>query len=196
MKIAGVILAGGKGTRMDGANKSLLMLGDEPLVTHVFKRLAPQVDLLGINANRDLESFLNIVFHLTIVPDGIGKSLGPLDGILGAMIFAKENSYSHVLTVSVDTPFIPLDLAEKLITSAGNQIAVAASNGKTHGTCALWPISQIEALRTFILSGKNLKVMDYLSECGFVSVPFVGTDPDPFLNINTPHELEAAARWR
>jgi molybdenum cofactor guanylyltransferase len=190
MKIAGVILAGGKATRMDRANKALLLLGAKSLVSHVSDRLAPQVSLLGVNANRDFEAF-----SLPIVTDGIGGNLGPLDGILGAMMFAEQNGCTHALTVSVDTPFFPSDLAEKFSEKSTDQIAIANSNGRIHGTCGLWPVQNAAGLRAFILSGKSLKLMDYLNQTGFVEVAFDGTDPDPFFNINTPDDLAAAARW-
>ena len=195
MTFAGVILAGGKGKRMGGTNKALVRLCDKPLIMHVADRLNSQVNFLGVNANRDLDAFLKVGFHWPIVPDGVGGSLGPLDGILGAMIFAKQNHCSHALTVAVDTPFIPLNLAEKLGTNLGDDIAVAASNGRIHGTCALWPVTQIEQLHGFLKSGRSLKVMDYLAKAGFIKVSFDGTEPDPFLNINTPDDLAAAASW-
>jgi molybdenum cofactor guanylyltransferase len=190
MKIAGVILAGGKGRRMDGTNKALMMLGGTTLVDLVTDRLVPQVAIVGVNANRDLEAF-----DLPIAPDGIGGSLGPLDGIMGAMLFAQQNRCTHALTVSVDTPFIPLDLAEKLSTKTNNQIAIATSHNRVHGTCGLWPITQIAGLKAFIVSGKSLKLMDYLHVAGFIEVPFEGENPDPFFNINTPDDLAVAARW-
>jgi molybdenum cofactor guanylyltransferase len=190
MKIAGVILAGGRATRMDGANKALLMLGTKALASHVADRMAPQVNRVGINGNRNLEAFT-----LPIVQDGIGGSLGPLDGILGAMMFAEQYGCTHALTVSVDTPFIPLDLMEGLTAKPSNQIAITSSNGRIHGTCGLWPVEHIAGLKAFILSGKSLKLMDYLTQTGFVEVQFRGTNPDPFFNINTPDDLAAATRW-
>jgi molybdenum cofactor guanylyltransferase len=190
MKIAGVILAGGQATRMGGANKALLRLGAKALFQHVADRLKPQVSVMGINANRDLAAF-----SLPIAPDGIGGSLGPLDGILGALIFAQLHGCTHALTVSVDTPFIPLDLAERLKERSDEQIAIASSNGRTHGTCGLWPVSCSARLKAFIVSVKSLKLMDYLNETGFVEVAFIGNNPDPFFNINTQDDLAAATRW-
>ena len=195
MKIVGTILAGGKGSRMDGANKALLMLGKKPFVRHVSDRLAPQVSILGVNANRDLEHFLAGAFSLIVVPDGIGGHLGPLDGILGAMMFAKDHACTHALTVSVDTPFIPMDLAERLSEKAGDSPAIASSNGRIHGTCGLWPVTLIAGLNTFILADSSLKIMDYLKQTGFTEVAFEGDNPDPFFNINTPDDLVVAARW-
>lgn len=190
MKIAGIILAGGKGRRMSGANKALLHLGGETLVERIAKRLAPQTAILAVNANRDFDAF-----HLPIAEDGIGGDLGPLDGILGALIFAEKNICSHALTVAADTPFIPYDLAERLISKSFGIIAIPTSNGRLHGTCGLWPVSLSTGLRTFIQSGKSLKLMDYLNETSFVEVPFEGNNPDPFFNINTPEDLAEATRW-
>ena len=180
---------------MEGANKALLMLGGKPFVTHVADRLRPQVDVLGINANRDLEAFLEIEFDLSIAADGVGGSLGPLDGILGAMQFAGENGCSRALTVSVDTPFLPLDLVDRFSQKPGDQISIASSNARIHGTCGLWPTTHFASLKAFILSGKSLKLMDYLNDVGFIEVAFNGDNPDPFFNINTPEDLAVALRW-
>jgi molybdenum cofactor guanylyltransferase len=194
-KIAGVILAGGKGKRFDGANKALLMLGGKPFLIHVASRLKPQVGILAVNANRDLHEFLASEFKLLIAADGIGKTLGPLDGILGAMLFAEAHHCSHVLTVSVDTPFIPHDLVDCLAAKKTGQATIATSNGRIHGTTALWPVTLAAGLKTYIESGNSLKVMSFLETVGFGSVDFPGTDPDPFFNINTPDDLAAAAHW-
>jgi molybdenum cofactor guanylyltransferase len=193
--IAGVILAGGQGRRMDGANKALLMLGDRPFVSHVATRLRTQLDVVAINANRDLHAFLESEFHLPIAPDGIGGNHGPLDGILGAMLFAEMLGCTHALTVSVDTPFIPLNLVEKFVSTNSDEIIVAKSNGRIHGTCGLWPVALAPRLKTFILSGNSLKVLTFLNQTGFQSVNFEGVAPDPFFNINTPDDLAAAQRW-
>jgi molybdenum cofactor guanylyltransferase len=190
MKIAGVILAGGQATRMGGANKALLIVGAKALFQHVADRLKPQASLIGINANRDLTAF-----SLPIAPDGIGANLGPLDGILGAMIFAQLHGCTHAITVSVDTPFIPLNLAKTLMEHSNSQIAIASSNGRIHGTCGLWPVSYAAGLKAFILSGKSLKLMDYLNATRFAEVSFTGDSPDPFFNLNTPDDLAAATRW-
>ncbi len=190
MKIAGVILAGGRGSRIGKANKALLTLGGKTLVCHVLDRLAPQMPLIGINANRDLKAFA-----LPIVADGIGGSIGPLDGILGAINFAVQHGCTHALTVSVDTPFIPMALVEKLSEKSADQIVIASSNSRVHYTCGLWPVNYCAGLKSFVFSSKSLKLMDYLQQVGFVEADFAGNSPDPFFNINTPEDLAAAARW-
>lgn len=190
MSIVSVILAGGKAERMGGKNKALVLLGGQTLAARVEERLRHQTETVAINTNRDQDEF-----NLPIVDDGFGKSYGPLDGILGAVRFAKAISCSHVLTVSIDTPFIPLNLVEKLRDGPENQIAIAASNGKIHGTCALWPVNCEASLSDFILAGKSLKLMNYLNGKGFRTVDFSHQNPDPFFNINTSEDLAAAALW-
>jgi len=44
--ITGVILAGGRGSRMGGVDKGLQLLHGRPMIAHVLARLAPQVDAL------------------------------------------------------------------------------------------------------------------------------------------------------
>ena len=67
--IAGVILAGGRATRMGGGDKCLLPLGGRPILAHVIARLAPQVDALALNANGDPARFA--AFGLPVLPDSV-----------------------------------------------------------------------------------------------------------------------------
>lgn len=55
--ITGVVLAGGRATRMGGIDKGLQALNGRPLWRHVAEALAPQVDELVISANRHLEQW-------------------------------------------------------------------------------------------------------------------------------------------
>lgn len=58
--ITGLLLAGGRGTRMGGVDKGLQPLRGEPLALHVLRRLAPQVDALVISANRHFDAYATI----------------------------------------------------------------------------------------------------------------------------------------
>ncbi len=55
--ITGVVLAGGRATRMGGIDKGLQALNGRPLWRHVAEALAPQLDELVISANRHLEQW-------------------------------------------------------------------------------------------------------------------------------------------
>jgi molybdenum cofactor guanylyltransferase len=192
-RIAGVVLAGGRGRRFGGLNKALLSFGGTTLGAWCVARLAHQVFAVGINANRDLEAMDG--FGATIVADGMGGDLGPLDGVVGAMRFAASAGCSHVVTIPVDTPLFPADMVSKLAAAAMHDRPIcAASGGRRHGVAALWPVTLQNGLKTFISTGKSLKVMDFHAECGSVSIDFPFAGHDPFLNLNTAEDLAAAQR--
>ncbi|MGL5010390.1 MAG: NTP transferase domain-containing protein, partial [Paracoccaceae bacterium] len=79
MRLFGVILAGGQGLRMGGADKALLPLAGQPLLAHVIARLEPQVERLAVSANGDAARLA--AFSLPVLPDD-DASMGPLSGIL------------------------------------------------------------------------------------------------------------------
>lgn len=195
--IPAIILAGGRSTRMGGRNKALQMLGGQPMIAHVIARLQQQAAPLAINANIDPEVFA--AFGLPVVADPIAGFHGPLAGVLAGMEWAAELGADSVVSVSVDTPFLPLDLVHRLREAAGTHgIAIAASPDETgrvrdHPTCALWPVSLRSDLHQAIESGL-LRPRQYAAahdpgRAVFDSRPF-----DPFTNINTPDELAAAAK--
>jgi molybdenum cofactor guanylyltransferase len=190
--IAGVVLAGGEARRFGGLNKALLPFADTTLAGFVAARLARQASPVGINANRDLVAIAEL--GRACVADGIGGSLGPLDGVLGAMRFAAANNCTHVVTVPVDAPFFPDELVSRLAIFGGTTPAFATSNGKPHPTFALWPVSFAGRLNTFLLAGKSFKMRDFLHSVDAVAVEFPPTANglDRFMNINTPDDLAIA----
>lgn len=195
-KIPAVILAGGRSTRM-GRNKALVLLDGEPLIKCVMRRLKDQCDPIAINANAEPELFAE--FGLPVLPDTVPGFPGPLAGVLAGMEWAASIGAEAVVTVSVDTPFIPLDLVHRLREAAGKHgIATAASPDETgrmrdHPTCALWPVSLradvASAVECGILRPAQFAASHDPGRAVFDSRPF-----DPFININTPQDLARAAR--
>lgn len=197
--IAGLILAGGRSSRMGGTDKTLLELGGRPLTRLALDRLRPQVGQIAINTNASPALFAS--FGVDIVSDTIAGYQGPLAGILAGMEWAASQSdVTHILSVAGDTPFFPEDLAERLAARAvAGRVAVASSNGRVHPTFALWPVSLREALAAFLESGDTRRVMTFLEQAGLDVVDFPVaqrgfTEVDPFFNINTPEDLAQAAR--
>jgi len=186
MKPAGLILAGGAGTRLGGADKALLPLDGETLLARLQTRLAPQVTALALSANGDATRFAG--FGLVVLPDAqLGK--GPLAGIAAGLAWAQARGAEALLSVPVDTPFIPLDLAETLSPAP----AVACHASRQHHLVALWPVRALPALLDFLRTDPHLRVRDALALCHARPVDFPGAD-DPFANINTPDDLAAATR--
>ena len=141
--IAGLVLAGGRATRLGGGDKPLRLLGGRPMLARVLERLLPQVEQIAISANGDPARFA--AFGLPVLPDdGPAGRAGPLAGILSGLQWARrEAAFEKLLTVAGDTPFFPTDLAARLnAASAGHpdRIAVAASGGRRHPVFALWPV--------------------------------------------------------
>lgn len=192
MRIAGVILAGGKASRMGGGDKCLLTVGSRTILSHLIERLAPQVDTLAIGANGDAARFA--AYGIPVIPDAAStESQGPLAGVIAGLAWAEALGAKMLLTASGDTPFVPLtlaaDLAEALRASRA-KCAVARSRGHLHPVAALWPI----ALRSTVearFRGGDRSVKFVQQSLGASCVDFDGEGFDPFQGSNTPEELES-----
>ena len=186
MKPPGVILAGGAGRRIGGA-KPFVSLAGRPLWDHVAKRVAPQVSRLAGNGTDPMDD-LPMVPDL---PDFAGQ--GPLSGILAALSWAKGQGADRVVTVAVDTPFLPLDLVDRLRVKTAPIVMAETSDGR-HGTTAIWDVALADDLSQQLTSGTR-KVMDWAERHGAVSVRFPDSTPPPFFNINTEADLAQAEAW-
>ena len=103
--VTGVILAGGMGRRMGGADKGLVELNGRPMVSQVIARLGPQVAELLINANRNAEQYAS--FGYRVIADVVGGFAGPLAGLERGL---SEARHDLVVTAPCDSPFLPHDL--------------------------------------------------------------------------------------
>lgn len=190
--IAGVILAGGRSTRMGGGDKGLLALAGRPMLAHVIARFAPQVAVLALNANGDAARFAR--FGLPVLADSLPGYPGPLAGVLAGLDWAAELGFSSVVSVAADTPFLPTDLVARLAAGRFTQAASPDADRilRRHPTVALWPVALREDLRQALQRGAR-KVGRWAADKGAVPVAF-HEHPDPFLNINTPEDLALAER--
>jgi molybdopterin-guanine dinucleotide biosynthesis protein A len=191
--VVGIILAGGRSSRM-GAEKSLLSLGGVPLIEWVTARLRGQVEKVIISANGDAERFRDCA--VPIVPDII-PDLGPVGGLIAGLRWSQSVGARFVLTAACDTPFFPTDLAARLAKAiAGNPsgTAVARSNGHDHYTFTLQPVACADELESWLGPPEHRSLHDWLKGRQPVSVSFEG-DPDPFFNINAPMDLVQAETW-
>jgi molybdenum cofactor guanylyltransferase len=198
MTIAGLVLAGGQSRRM-GREKAFLPLGGRPMLAYAIERLAPQVEGLAINANGDPARFAG--FGLPVIADD-QPDTGPLGGVLAGLLWAASLSSrpDHLVTVPVDSPFLPEDLVARLSAAArGNPegIVIAASGDRDHPVFGLWPLDICERLATWRRSATSHGVRSFLASVGFTVVAFPTTagTPDPFLNVNTPAEHEETEGW-
>ena len=173
---------------MGGQDKAMLRLGGQSLLAHVQDRLSPQVDRLAISANGNAARF---GVDVPVLADD--SSQGPLSGILAALNWAAPLGATAVVSVAVDTPFLPADLVPQLCLAAERSaggVAIAASGGVDHPTFALWPVGLRDNLHRFLASGAKTRVMDFARSHGAARADF--SNDAAFANLNTPDDLAAA----
>ncbi|MGB6390366.1 MAG: molybdenum cofactor guanylyltransferase MobA [Methyloceanibacter sp.] len=197
--VVGVLLAGGKSSRMGGGDKCLLPLAGRPMLAHIAGRLGPQVSDLVLNANGDVARFAD--FGLPIVADSLGGQAGPLAGVHAGIEWAKANrpESRFVITAATDTPFFPTDLVARFragLAGGEAKLLVARSDEGVHPVFGLWPISLAPALEDSLRAGQR-KVTDWVKDHGAKEVFFPelkagGRKLDPFFNINRPEDLAEA----
>lgn len=187
-EITGVVLAGGRATRMGGEDKGLLRVAGRPMVEHVLRALRPQVSDLLINANRNLERYRD--FGVTVVSDFIEGYCGPLAGMASAMKVART---AYVLTAPCDSPFLSEDLAARLhrgLLRDGARIAVADSGERLEPVFALLDRTLLPSLLAYLAAGER-KIDRWYAQHPMTRVDF-SDEPGMFSNLNTPEELAAA----
>ncbi len=185
-QITGLILAGGRSSRMNGNDKGLLKLHGSTMIEHVIKRLNPQVDHILISANRHLEQYQT--FGYDVLVDDYDDYRGPLAGMSRGLSYSQSK---YLLTVPCDGPLLPLDLARRLLDFAcqENAKAVLAFDGKyRQPTYNLIHIDLLPAL-TRSLENNQHKLGKWLMDNGAISLDF-SDQKSAFLNINTLDDLE------
>ena len=185
MEVTGVVLAGGKGQRMGGVDKGLILFQGKPLVAHVADRLKPQVDRLLINANRELEAYRQLGYP--VVSDDITGFIGPLAGLHRGM---RHAATLFVVTVPCDAPFLPADLVGRLqaaLVQHAADVAVVKTSPWRQPVFSLCRTTLLPDLTRF-LQGGGRKVDAWYARLNTVEVSF-DDQPAAFTNINTPEEL-------
>jgi molybdenum cofactor guanylyltransferase len=184
----GLILAGGRGTRLGGRDKGLVMLNDQPLVAHMQASLAPQVTSILISANRNAVAYSAFG---TVIADPLPDFPGPLAGLLAGL---NHCTTDWLLAVPCDALGLPLDLADQLM-----RAAQAADTGAAYaviGEDALYPCCLLHReLRPSLddwMAGPERAVRHWLGAVGATAAPVRGWRADLF-NLNTAADLAHAA---
>lgn len=185
LDITGVVLAGGKASRMGGEDKGLLLLDGIPLWQHVASRLAKQVNRVVLSANRNLDRYR--ASGLIVIEDTLDSFPGPLAGMLAVM---QQTAADWFLFCPCDTPGIPSDLAARLTSERkGAPVAWVADGERDHPTLALVHRQVIPQLTAYLASGER-RVMVFMRQVGGHAVDFSDCR-SAFININTPDDLTA-----
>lgn len=194
-QITGLVLAGGRGSRMGGVDKGLQNHRGVPLAMHALLRLQPQVGELMVNANRNLGAYE--AFGAPVWPDALPDYPGPLAGLLAGL---ERCETPYLVTVPCDTPDFPEDLVARLaaaLEAEGAEIAMAATTEdgvlRTQPVFCLLRAELMESLVAFLQSGER-KIDRWTARHRVAVVAF--DDAAAFFNANTPAELQQLQHGR
>jgi molybdopterin-guanine dinucleotide biosynthesis protein A len=191
--ITGLVLAGGRGSRMGGVDKGLQRYGGRPLAQHALARLLPQVGQAMINANRNLDAYRSM--GVPVWPDEVPDYAGPLAGMLSGLAHCET---PYLVTVPCDAPNYPLDLVSRLahgLSEINGELATAYTRAADRlfpqPVFSLMHVSLQRSLRDFIASGQR---KTGLWAGAHRSAKVVFGDEAEFMNLNTLIELEQVQR--
>lgn len=194
--ITGVILAGGRGSRMGGVDKGLQNFKGVPLAWHTLQRLSPQVGGMMISANRNLPAYQ--AFGVPVWPDdaGLGEYAGPLAGFITALAHCQT---PLLLTVPCDTPLFPADLAKRMAAALAREdadLVVASAPDeqgqlRTQAVFCLLRITLLASLQRYVQTGGR-KIQAWTAQQKTTLLPFnqPGDSAQAFSNANTLAELQ------
>ena len=195
--ITGLILAGGRGSRMGGTDKGLQNFHGLPLALQTLMRLQIQslpLQEVMINANRNLAAYESL--GVAVWPDSIDGFAGPLAGFLTGL---ERCETPLLLTVPCDSPLFPLDLVERLAQALHDQdadMAMAAApeadgNVRPQPVFCLLKLDLLESLVKFTQSGgRKIDAWTAQHHCAIVPFDLPGDSPQAFSNANTLAELQ------
>lgn len=187
-KITGLILAGGRASRMGGVDKGLITVNGKCMIEHCIAKLRPQVGQIFISANRNTEQYGQYGF--TVLEDNFGEFEGPLAGLLRALEISKT---APVLVVPCDAPLVPSDLANRLLEFyvEGETTAVIPHDGtRLQMLFGLYSQDVISSLTEYLASGQR-KVEIWVTALDHIVVDF-SNEKESFMNINTKSDLQTA----
>ena len=191
--ITGLVLAGGRGSRMGGVDKGLQAYLGMPLAMHALLRLSPQVGEVMINANRNLAAYESM--GAPVWPDALPDYPGPLAGFLTGL---EHCATTYLATVPCDSPHFPENLVARLgdrLDAEDAEIAIAAT--REDGELRLQPVfclmkaTVLESLVDFTAGGRR-KIDAWTATLRNVAVEF--DDARAFVNANTVDELRGLRR--
>ena len=189
--ISGLVLAGGRGTRMGQVDKGLQPFRGKTMAAHVLERLAPQVAQVAINANQNLDTYAAL--GVPVWPDDLPGFMGPLAGMATGMRHCRTD---YLLTAPCDSPFLPPDLASTLLDALRQQdadLAFAATQEpgqrvQPHPVFCLVKASLLPVLSSYLAEGGR-RMDGWYTDLKAIEVLF--DDADAFRNINTLDELHS-----
>ncbi|WP_298533659.1 molybdenum cofactor guanylyltransferase [uncultured Algibacter sp.] len=180
--ITGIILAGGKSSRM-GTDKGFLILNNKPFVQYSIDALRPLVsEIIIVSDISDYD-----ILGLKRIND-ITKDAGPVAGISSGLE-ASKTEYNLIL--SCDIPLITSEVLQKLIDAVDDksEIIQAESNGKTMPLIALYPKEIKDIFNTFLQNDER-RLRIAIKACNYKNVALAEKYQISTSNVNTKEEFK------
>lgn len=180
-KVSCIILAGGEGKRVDGADKGLVLYKYIPLIEHVLSSIKPQVDEIVISANRNIDIYKE--YGYKVIVDAAEDYKGPLAGIAAALPYC---TYDRVLIVPCDMPYLSDNIVEKLSGKADKDISIVESDNKMQLVFLMH-----KKLLTSIqqsLESEQLRLMQWVKSHQPAVIKFA--DDSAFKNFNNRDDID------
>ena len=194
---AGVILVGGRSSRMGVTRKALIELNGRPLLKYVSDRLEAHVQPLLLSCESETTDFDD--YGLTQVPDLLPGFRGPLMGLYSALEYlTKKQCRNGLLLCPCDAPFIPHNLVRVLLDAdqGGNGNVIAVSyKGMLQPTFSLWRKHHLNAVRNAVVEQGRGSLKHLLTSLPHAVVEWPAREPSPFFNVNKPEDLKSAEQW-
>lgn len=187
------VLAGGDGKRMGGA-KPECTLGGRRLIDHAIdmaRRHGEQV-AIGLRTADQISAVDD--FECVIDQPGIE---GPVSSLAAGIAWAKQRGARCLLTIPCDAPFLPHDLIGRLqmrLKTSSAAVAIPVSHGRRHPSIALWRTSVLDQFPLYFASGRR-SLIGLAEHVGYAVEDWGAPERDPFLNVNTPEDLQTAETW-
>lgn len=193
----GLVLAGGRSSRMGGGFKALAGLNDRPMIGYVIERLQTQVAPLMLSVDHAADELAAL--GLPMIEDLLRSHRGPLTGLYsGLKHFETPDGVDWLLLCPCDAPFVPDDLAVRLLAAAHEQgcdVAIAEYEGHPQPTFSVWRRAVLPAIEAAVLEKGRGGLMQMLDEISHARVAWATQGTPPFFNVNTPADLEQARQW-
>lgn len=184
-RISAIVLAGGRGQRMQNRDKGLLQWRGRSLAQHCIARIQPQVDDIVLSCNRNLDSYKR--FGFTVVQDQVANYQGPLAGIHAALPACKAEL---VFVCPCDCPLLPGDVVVKLwqaLNAEKADIAIAHDGKRAQSLVMLMRRSCASELEDHLQSGAR-SVQSWQQRQHYCYVDF-SSQRGAFTNFNHTAEL-------
>ena len=194
-KLIGVILAGGKGSRLDGMGKFNQKFNNNTLLEQVYERIKSQFSYIAVNVNNKER---NVILNLDVIYDKFCNNIGPLAGIHASLCQGNNinGEEGYVCIVPVDTPFLPKDLGERLYSNMlknNSDVVFAKSADRIHPTIGLWK-NKLKTILEFEINKGVRKIDRFTDNINLSYEEWVINKYDPFFNINNHEDLKVAKK--